>query len=333
VVHDITQSKLAEHAMRESEELYRSILNASPDDITITDMQGRILMISPAARKMFGYEPEYEAYVGTQLIDYIVPADRERAKANIVRMCTGDHTGTNEYHGVRKDGCVFDIEVNSGLIQGADHQPAKMVFIVRDITERKQAEELIQQLVQQLEVEKKMAELNANTDSLTGLANRRYFDQVLNAEFHRMKRTGASLSLIMLDVDHFKNFNDSYGHLAGDDCLRQIGTTLKTFVRRASDFVARYGGEEFVVILAETDPRGAETLAERIRKAIEALAIPHAGSEVAQVVTVSLGVVTVYPPGMASTEQIVALADKAMYRAKQAGRNRISVSAEYAVQG
>jgi diguanylate cyclase (GGDEF)-like protein/PAS domain S-box-containing protein len=325
-----TQSKLAEHAVRESEELYRSILNASPDDITITDLKGHILMISPAARKMFGYAPDYDQFIGKQLLDYIVPEERTRAKANIVRMCKGDHTGTNEYHGVRKDGSIFDIEVNSGLILGADQQPAKMLFIVRDITERKQAEELIQQLVQQLEVEKKTAELNANTDSLTGVANRRYFDQVLNTEFHRLKRTGAPLSLIMLDVDHFKNFNDSYGHLAGDDCLRQIGTTLKTFVRRASDFVARYGGEEFVVVLAETDPHGAEILAERIRTAIEALAIPHAGSEVAQVVTVSLGVVTVYPSGMSSTEQIMALADKAMYRAKQAGRNRTSVAAEYA---
>ena len=128
-----------------------------------------------------------------------------------------------------------------------------------------------------------------------------------------MKRSGSTLSLIMLDVDHFKKFNDSYGHLAGDDCLRQIGTTLKTIIARAPDIVARYGGEEFVVILPETVALGAEALAERIRKAIEALAIPHSASETAEYVTVSLGVVTVHTTGLTAPEQVVALADEALY--------------------
>lgn len=333
IVHDITKSKQAEEAMRESEELYRSILNASPDDITITDMQGCILVISPAAKKMFGYEPEYDDFIGTQLVDYIVPEDRERAKSNIIRMCKGDSTGPNEYHGVRKDQSIFDIEVNSGLINNANGHPAKMVFNVRDITDRKQAEQKIQQLVQQLEIEKNAAQLNANTDSLTGLANRRYFDEVLSKELHRMNRSGSPLSLIMLDVDHFKKFNDTYGHLAGDDCLRQVGTILKTLVGRATDFVARFGGEEFVVILTETDEHGAETLAERIRKAVEALAIPHAASDIARCVTISLGVATIHKTRLESPDQVVALADEAMYCAKKDGRNRTSVSTETGMHG
>ena len=226
VVHDITKSKQIEEAIRESEELYRSILNASPDDITITDLQGFIHVISPAAKKMFGYEPEYDLFLGSQLLDYIIPEDRERAKSNIIRMLKGDYAGPNEYHGVRKDGSIFDIEVNSGSILGVNGLAAKMVFIVRDITDRKQNELQIQQLVQQLEIEKKAAQLNANTDSLTGLASRRYFDELLNFEFYRLKRSGSPMSLIMLDVDYFKDYNDTYGHLAGDDCLRQIGSTL-----------------------------------------------------------------------------------------------------------
>jgi len=331
VVHDITSSKQAEEAMRQSEALYRSILNASPDDITITDMKACVQVISPAGKKMFGYPPEYDQFIGSQLVDYIVPEDRERARTNIERMCMGERTGPNEYHGLRKDGALLNVEVNSGLIRGPGGQTDKMVFIVRDISERKQAEERIQQLVQQLEIEKKTAQLNANTDSLTGLANRSYFDEALRMEFFRLKCSGSPLSLIMLDVDYFKKFNDKYGHLAGDDCLRQIGTTLKSLVRRVTDFAARYGGEEFVAILTETDQPGAAALAERIRKAVEDLSIPHTGSDISGFVTVSLGVVTVYPARLESPDQVVALADEAMYCAKKSGRNRISVTKDSAV--
>ncbi len=328
VVHDITKSKQAEEVIRESEELHRSILNASPDGIAITDMKVCIQVVSPAAKKMFGFEPEYDRFNGTPLLDYIVPEDRERAKSNILKMSKSDYSGPNEYHGVRKDGSIFDIEVNSGVIHDANRQPVKMVFVVRDITERKQAEQQIQQLVQQLEVEKKTAQINANTDSLTGLANRRNFDQILSTEFYRLKRSGSPMSLIMLDVDYFKNFNDKYGHLAGDNCLRQIGSTLRTYVGRVTDIVARYGGEEFVALLPDTDHHGAEVLAERLRKKVEALAIPHSGSDISKFVTVSLGVVTVPTARLTSPEQVVALADGAMYCAKKAGRNRVSVTAE-----
>lgn len=328
IVHDITKSKQAEESIRESEELYRSILNASPDDITITDMKGRIHVISPAAKTMFGFEPEYEGFIGLHLLDFIEPEDRERAKSNIIKMCAGDSAGPNEYHGVRKDGSIFNIEVKSGLIHDASGYPAKMVFIVRDITERKQAELQIKQLVQQLEIEKKAAQMNANTDSLTGLANRRYFDEVLDKEFHRYKRSGSPISLIMLDVDYFKKYNDTYGHLAGDNCLRQIGNTLKTVVGRVADSTARYGGEEFVVLLPDTDLEGAEALAERIRTAVETLAIPHSASSISKNVTVSLGVATMHTELLSSPEQFIGMADEAMYDAKKGGRNRVCISTE-----
>lgn len=233
----------------------------------------------------------------------------------------------NEYHGVRKDGSIFNIEVKSGLIHDANGQPTKMVFIVRDITERKQAELRIKQLVQQLEIEKKAAQMNANTDSLTGLANRRYFDEVLDKEFHRYKRSGSPLSLIMLDVDYFKKYNDTYGHLAGDNCLRLIGTTLRTVAGRIADSTARYGGEEFVALLPDTDLEGASALAERIRNEVEALAIPHSASNISKNVTVSLGVATMNTELLSSPEQFIDMADEAMYDAKS-GRNRVSLSNE-----
>jgi len=326
VIHDITERKQIEAALMESEEKYRSILNASPDDITITDLEGRIILVSPASKKMFGYESDFEGFIGMMLVDFIVPEDIERAQSNIMLMYQGGSPRPNEYRGIRQDRSIFDIEVNSGFIRSASGQPTKMVFIVRDITERKLAEQKIQELVQQFEIEKDTAQRNSMTDSLTGLANRRYFDEALKTEFYRLKRSGCALSLIMLDIDHFKKFNDSYGHLAGDDCLRRIGTTLKAIVGRVPDVVARYGGEEFVVILPETEDNGAATLAERIRKAVEGLTIPHVASETGEYVTVSLGVVTVYTTGLTSPEQVVALADEALYSAKNGGRNRVAVA-------
>lgn len=321
VISDITERKKFEKALIESEEKYRSILNASPDDITITDLDGRIEMISPAAKEIFGYDSEFDNYIGMQLLDFIVPEDVERAKANIQQMYQGIKRSTNEYHGVHQDQSIFDIEVNSGFIYNANGLPDKMVFIIRDITKRKLIETQMGKLVQQLEIEKNTAQLNAITDSLTGLFNRGYFDNMLRSEFFRLMRSGSILSLIMLDIDHFKKFNDSYGHLAGDKCIQMISTMLKTTVERASDIAARYGGEEFIVILPETDETGAKILGDRIRKGVEDFAIPHVTSETAKYVTVSVGVVTVYPSELVSPDQVLKLVDEALYSAKEKGRN------------
>ncbi|MEI6285339.1 MAG: diguanylate cyclase [Bacillota bacterium] len=180
-----------------------------------------------------------------------------------------------------------------------------------------------QLLVEQLEIEKRYEQMTAMTDSLTGLANRRSFDEKLSNEFYRLRRSGAVLSLIMLDVDHFKMFNDEYGHLAGDDCLQKIAEVIKANAKRAYDTAARYGGEEFVVILPEVSKAGAITVADNIRRQVEALHIPHAESRTSKNVTVSLGVISVSTELLISPEKIVALADEALYDAKQSGRNRV----------
>ena len=198
-----------------------------------------------------------------------------------------------------------------------------IISVIRDITERKQVEEHMRQLVHQLEIEKGYAEKSAITDGLTKLANRRYFDEALSAEFYRSKRSGDLLSLVMLDIDHFKQFNDTYGHLAGDECLRQVALAIKSIIRRSPDIAARYGGEEFVVILPNTDLHGAAAVAENIRKAVEELAIPHTASLTAGYVTVSLGVATISAARVSSPETVLAVADEALYSAKQKGRNRV----------
>lgn len=178
-------------------------------------------------------------------------------------------------------------------------------------------------MVKKLEIERNTAQLNSITDSLTGLFNRGYFDKTLRVEFARLMRSGSVLSLIMLDIDHFKKFNDSYGHLVGDRCIQMIAMTLKNSVGRASDIVARYGGEEFIVILPETDKNGARDLGEAMRKAIESLAIPHETSETSPYVTVSVGILTASPTALASPDQALKLVDEALYHAKANGRNQV----------
>jgi diguanylate cyclase (GGDEF)-like protein len=160
------------------------------------------------------------------------------------------------------------------------------------------------------------------TDPLTGLANRRRFAETLEAEWARALRMHGALALVLIDVDHFKLFNDRYGHVAGDACLRRVAGALGQGVRAGSDLVARYGGEEFAVILPGIDTRMAQAMAERLRAAVAALAEPHAGAATG-IVTVSAGVAAVLPSPRTSAEQLIRAADAALYRAKGAGRNQV----------
>lgn len=306
--------------LQASEETYKTILMASPDDITIAELSGNIVMVSDAATQIFGYDPGDGP--GMSIMDFIAPEDHEKARSNIKKMIHENNLGPNEYRAIRKDRSCFDIEVNNALIRNNEGKPVRMVLIVRDITNRKQTEKQIQILIQQLEIERDLAQRNSLTDSLTGLANRRAFDNALRSEFSRYKRSGSQLALIMIDVDRFKQYNDHYGHLEGDDCLREIARALKTVVERASDTVARYGGEEFVVILPDTNPQGAAALAERIMEYMHRLALPHATSNISDYVTISLGIASTAGHILTDGTQLVALADQALYMAKKNGRNR-----------
>lgn len=162
------------------------------------------------------------------------------------------------------------------------------------------------------------------TDSLTGVANRRRFDEALDHEWRRAARVGAPLACIMIDIDHFKAFNDRYGHLQGDACLRQIAHALVATVRRAGDIVARYGGEEFAVVLPGTTQAGAARVAEQLRGGVEALKLPNDASATAPHVTISLGVTTMTPTAGINPQTLVAGADRALYNAKRRGRNQVA---------
>ncbi len=164
------------------------------------------------------------------------------------------------------------------------------------------------------------------TDGLTGVANRRRFDEALDHEWRRAIRAVAPLACIMIDIDHFKAFNDRYGHLQGDACLRQIAHALVSTVRRAGDIVARYGGEEFAVVLPATALAGAQRVAEQLRTTVENLKIPHDASGTSTVVTISLGVSAVVPQQGVMPHTLVAAADRALYQAKRSGRNCVELS-------
>ncbi len=163
----------------------------------------------------------------------------------------------------------------------------------------------------------------SSRDGLTGIANRRRFDEFLEQEWQRAKRKNTPLSLLMMDVDHFKQYNDNYGHLAGDDCLKQIASTLESQLKRPTDLVARYGGEEFVSILPDTDNEGALHIAKQFLESISELKIPHSHSSAADHVTISIGVATIKPSDSVSKEEFINAADSSLYEAKRGGRNQV----------
>jgi diguanylate cyclase (GGDEF)-like protein len=159
-------------------------------------------------------------------------------------------------------------------------------------------------------------------DGLTNIANRRHFEEMLEVEWRRAFRAETQVALLMLDIDHFKIYNDTFGHRAGDGCLTRVAAVLDDSVQRAGDLVARYGGEEFAAILTGTDAPGATEVAERLRAAVEELGIEQGGG----VVTVSIGVASGLPGEVASPEALLSAADTALYEAKRAGRNRVRIA-------
>ncbi len=163
------------------------------------------------------------------------------------------------------------------------------------------------------------------SDGLTGLANRRYFDEYLDTEWRRAARERRELALLMIDVDHFKSYNDTYGHLAGDEVLKRVGHALRESCNRPADLAARYGGEEFAAILPGTSPGGARLIAERIRAAVSGLNIPHTGSTTSPCLSISVGGASWLVADGRPIAALIDEADKRLYEAKRGGRNRVSL--------
>ena len=250
------------------------------------------------------------------------PEDRER----VVGFCVSQsREGTDheaDYRALTAAGDYVWIRDVVHVVRDDNGEVDSLVGFMFDISERKRAEEQLIMLQRQLEE-------YSYKDGLTGVANRRMFDSVLETEWASAQRSGQPLSLILLDIDYFKQYNDHYGHVQGDDCLRSVGKALAGALHRPRDFIARFGGEEFVLVLPETDSEAASQIAERCRRVIREQRIAHEQSRVAPLLTISLGVGTAVPHTGDRPLDFVAAVDRLLYQAKQGGRNRL-VAAQWA---
>ena len=311
---ELGRRRAMEAEARRSEATFRLLAENSSDVVSHLDLAGRRFYISPAAEAIYGRP--IAQLLGRSSLEDVVPDDVGIAQEAVARLNAGERDVRASYRIRRPDGGTVWIEASARLVtDGRSGAPDGIVAIVRDVTERKALEDRLVAL--------------ARTDGLTGLANRRSFDEALAIEWRRAKREGTSLSLLLVDIDRFKLFNDHYGHLAGDACLRDVAGVISAAVRRPADLVARYGGEEMVVLLPNTHADGAQAVAEQVRAAVEAAGLAHAANQPLGWVTVSGGVATVEPMPDTQTapEALVAAADEALYRSKRDGRNRISVAA------
>lgn len=303
------------HQAQEKERGVRLLTDSSPDLLLLSDLSSRVLYVSQAVAEMLGYRPA-EVYRKSVQFDLMYPSEVAAYADALEAVRRQRESRTLIFRIRRKDGSSMWAEDCISLYRDEQTgEPIGFVNVVRDITHRKEAEDRLQSAYKELEV-------LAAIDSLTGVANRRHFDAVLDAEWKRAMRNGTEISILLIDVDFFKNFNDIYGHLKGDDCLRDIAATISGCTHRSTDMVARYGGEEFAVILPETDEAGAAALAERIRAMVQSHGVRHAGNA-HRMVTISIGCSCMIPSRGSSCLPLIEAADKALYRAKDKGRNRV----------
>lgn len=305
---------------QEAESGYRLLADNSSNAIICANLNGRKLYVSPSFSKLTGWSVE-EA-LRMEWGSMVHPDDRQATLDIKVELLAGADV-TTRFRYIRKDGSALWVEARLQRVEGTEGSDVPYVANIRDITERKAAEDQIMALNRKLVAQ-------ANTDGLTGLANRRRFDEALSQEWKRAGREAYPLSLLMIDVDRFKYYNDRYGHQQGDRCLRRIAAAIAECVHRPGDLIARYGGEELAVLLPATHASGAADLARRVRIAVENAGLAHEDSPPGKVVTVSIGVATMDPRLVDATgggDELVAIADAALYEAKRDGRNRFVVAA------
>lgn len=338
IVHDLSDLRAMERKMIEDEAMLNSILESVRDAIIVVDEAGVVQVLNPAVSEVYGLG--LHQVMGRHFSVLMPPEAGTRQAENFQHYIQrGEQReavigARVEMPGRRADGTVFPAEVTTTEVRLGNRR--LFTCVLRDISERKTFEARLLQNIE--EMQETQAALNAanqqllganmelarmaQQDGLTGVANRRAFDQALEQEWQRAARSVQPLALLMIDVDHFKKYNDGYGHQLGDACLKQVASVLRATLSRPADVVARYGGEEFALILPETDADGARQVAARLRALLAEANIAHAFSPTAPRVTVSVGIAVLVPLHGVAADYLVSAADQALYRAKEDGRDR-----------
>ena len=305
---DVTEATQQALKLRETERVLRHLMNDMPIGLCMVDEAHRIYFRNRRFLEDFGHTEAETPTLHEWTLrtypedDYRRVVGRTWKQAMALAAQGGGEIPVRDYRIVAHDGTLRTMAIG-GLVFG---QHVLATFV--DRTEQQAQSEALRKL--------------AYIDGLTGLANRRHFDTTLQAEWRRCRRSGKPLALVMLDIDHFKRYNDRYGHPQGDETLKAVATALRASLARPHDLVARYGGEEFVCLLPECDLASAYHKAQALCRAVQALGLEHKASSVADVVTISAGVACQVPDGESTPEALLAQADAHLYRAKQAGRNR-----------
>lgn len=321
-----------------TEKIYLNILQALPEPILVVSLNQVILLANNAAHSIFSSTGEdlKGTCFSSLFVDRSAKLDDWIQKAATSSSFVSEQTELRTSRGIMPfvlNGCtVRDGKQAYVLIRlkkaDAEHPTVRALSVrvnklQQEIAMRRAAEERLQESLIELERAKKQLEQLATIDSLTGIPNRRSIDETLQREWLKAMRNAEPLAVMMIDIDHFKNYNDFYGHQAGDMCLKQVAHAIRTVLRRSTDYVGRYGGEEFLVLLTNSDSEKAKKMAEKLCDAVRHLNIPHFASRTADVVTISVGLNVITPMPKLSASLVIQQADEALYEAKRNGRNQV----------
>jgi diguanylate cyclase (GGDEF)-like protein/PAS domain S-box-containing protein len=332
-LEDITESKRQERELRDKEAELRVLLESTkaiPWKLNWETKQ--FTYIGPQIEDVLGFPRN--SWTGSEVwVERIHPEDQDW----VVDYCHAksvaglDHFA--DYRALNSGGEVVWIRDVVRVLQDKNGKVVGLVGFMLDITEKKlaeqelaQAKRVAEQANQELQIFNQKLQRLVTLDGLTGIANRRCFDDRLLFEWTRLLREQHYLALILIDVDYFKQYNDHYGHLAGDDCLIHIAQAINSVVKRSTDLFARYGGEEFGLLLPCTNLEGAIVFADEVQAIVRRLAISHECSKVSNYITLSMGIASMIPGINRVADQLIALADQALYAAKQQGRNQYVIS-------
>jgi len=307
----------ASHPDHDDAGVYRTLLESTQAIPWRIDWAtARFTYIGPQIERVLGW-PQGSWQTVDDWATRIHPDDRKKTVDFCVSQSLEGVDHEADYRALTADGDYVWIRDVVHVIRHADGSVDCLVGFMFDISERKRAEDKILQLQKELEA-------LSYRDALTGIANRRMFDRILDVEWGKARALGEPLSLVIVDIDFFKQYNDRYGHPQGDACLKEVARVLDRAAARTRDLCARMGGEEFALVLPATDEAAALAVAQRCVKQLARAALPHAASSVADVVTCSMGVATIVPGSQDTPGALIDLADTRLYRAKAAGRNRVS---------